>query len=56
MRDDKPAFTLLQDNNETFFITLSYDGENYCGWQIQPNAISVQQSCKRHCQQLCAKI
>ncbi|HHW80604.1 MAG TPA: tRNA pseudouridine(38-40) synthase TruA [Bacteroidales bacterium] len=26
-----------------FFITLSYDGENYCGWQIQPNAISVQQ-------------
>lgn len=26
-----------------FFITLSYDGGNYCGWQIQPNAISVQQ-------------
>lgn len=26
-----------------FFITLSYDGSNYCGWQIQPNALSVQQ-------------
>ena len=27
-----------------FFITLSYNGKNYCGWQIQPNAISVQQT------------
>ena len=26
-----------------FFVTLSYDGKNYCGWQIQPNAMSVQQ-------------
>ena len=26
-----------------FFIILSYNGKNYCGWQIQPNAISVQQ-------------
>ena len=27
-----------------YFITLSYSGKNYCGWQIQPNAISVQQT------------
>ena len=27
-----------------FFIILSYNGKNYCGWQIQPNAISVQQT------------
>ncbi len=27
-----------------FFIALSYNGKNYCGWQIQPNAISVQQT------------
>ena len=27
-----------------FFITLSYNGKNYCGWQIQPNAISVQET------------
>lgn len=26
-----------------FFITLSYNGKNYVGWQIQPNGLSVQQ-------------
>lgn len=26
-----------------FFVTFSYNGENYVGWQIQPNGISVQQ-------------
>ena len=26
-----------------FFITLSYNGKNYVGWQIQPNGMSVQQ-------------
>lgn len=26
-----------------FFITLSYNGRNYVGWQIQPNGMSVQQ-------------
>ncbi len=25
-----------------YFIYLSYDGSRYCGWQIQPNALSVQ--------------
>ena len=24
-------------------LTLSYDGTEYCGWQVQPNGISVQQ-------------
>lgn len=27
-----------------FFIQLSYNGTNYHGWQIQPNAISVQET------------
>lgn len=27
-----------------FFITLSYNGKNYCGWQIQPNGVSVQET------------
>lgn len=27
-----------------YFITLSYDGTAYHGWQIQPNGISVQQT------------
>jgi tRNA pseudouridine38-40 synthase len=26
-----------------FFIYLSYNGTNYCGWQNQPNGISIQQ-------------
>jgi tRNA pseudouridine38-40 synthase len=26
-----------------YFIYLSYNGRNYCGWQNQPNGISVQQ-------------
>lgn len=27
-----------------YFITLSYDGSRYHGWQIQPNGISVQET------------
>lgn len=26
-----------------YFIELSYDGTNYCGWQVQPHDMSVQQ-------------
>ena len=26
-----------------YFIELSYNGKNYYGWQIQPNAISIQE-------------
>lgn len=25
-------------------LTLRYDGTRYCGWQVQPNAVSVQQT------------
>ncbi len=27
-----------------YFIYLGYNGKNYCGWQVQPNGISIQQS------------
>lgn len=30
-----------------YFVTLSYDGAAYCGWQRQPNAPSVQQTLER---------
>ncbi|MFD2873417.1 tRNA pseudouridine(38-40) synthase TruA [Mucilaginibacter ximonensis] len=29
--------------NQRYFIDLSYDGTNYHGWQVQPNAITVQE-------------
>ena len=28
---------------QRYFIQLSYKGTNYHGWQIQPNAITVQE-------------
>jgi len=28
---------------QRFFIYLSYNGTNYCGWQNQPNGVSIQQ-------------
>ncbi|TWR28382.1 tRNA pseudouridine(38-40) synthase TruA [Mucilaginibacter achroorhodeus] len=30
-------------NLQRYFIELSYDGTNYHGWQVQPNAITVQE-------------
>lgn len=30
-----------------YFITLSYDGTNYHGWQIQPNGVSVQETVQK---------
>ena len=26
-----------------YFLKLAYNGENYCGWQVQPNGIAVQE-------------
>jgi tRNA pseudouridine38-40 synthase len=30
-------------SKQRFFIELSYDGTNYHGWQMQPNAVGVQE-------------
>ena len=30
-------------NQFRYFLQLAYKGTNYCGWQIQPNGISVQE-------------
>ncbi len=30
-----------------YFIYLSYDGSNYHGWQIQPNAVTVQETLEK---------
>lgn len=31
------------DKKKRFFIEIAYDGSSYHGWQIQPNAVSVQE-------------
>ena len=33
----------VQSKQMRYFIFFGYDGTNYHGWQIQPNANSVQQ-------------
>ena len=30
-------------DKQRYFIELSYDGTNYHGWQMQPNAVTVQE-------------
>ncbi|HBN04494.1 MAG TPA: tRNA pseudouridine(38-40) synthase TruA, partial [Bacteroidales bacterium] len=30
-----------------YFIHLSYNGTNFCGWQIQPNEPSVQETIEK---------
>ncbi len=27
---------------QRFLLTIKYDGTNFCGWQVQPNGVSVQ--------------
>lgn len=38
-----------------YFLQLSYDGTNYHGWQIQPNAISVQEVLDKALSTLCGE-
>ena len=30
-----------------YFIYLAYNGESYCGWQVQPNGMSVQETIEK---------
>ena len=36
----------------TLFLTISYDGTNYSGWQVQPNGLAVQQVVEEALEQL----
>ena len=33
-------------------LTVAYDGTNYCGWQIQPNGITVEEVLKKTIEKL----
>lgn len=39
--------------NYRYFLKIAYDGNPYCGWQIQPNAITVQQKLQETLQLFC---
>ena len=28
-------------------LTVAYDGTNYCGWQVQPNGVSIQSTLQK---------
>ena len=31
----------------SYKLDLSWDGTNYCGWQFQPNALSIQEAVEK---------
>lgn len=33
-------------------LVVAYDGTNYCGWQVQPNGISIQAVLQKHIEAL----
>ena len=36
-------------------LVVAYDGTNYCGWQVQPNGITVQEVLNKAISDLCGK-
>lgn len=34
--------TNLENTKKRIMLTVAYDGTNYCGWQIQPNGITIE--------------
>lgn len=43
LRYDLPSKLEIISIKMRYFIELSYNGKNYCGWQNQPNSVSIQQ-------------
>lgn len=33
-------------------LTVAYDGTNYCGWQVQPNGVTIESELNRHLSEL----
>lgn len=33
-------------------LTVAYDGTNYCGWQVQPNGITIESQLNKHLSEL----
>jgi len=41
----------MSESSHNYKLTIAYDGTHYCGWQIQPNGLSIQEIMqeKIHC-------
>ena len=37
-------------------LVVAYDGTNYCGWQVQPNEITIEGVLNKHISELTEKI
>ena len=35
-----------------YMLEVAYDGTNYCGWQIQPNGITIEEMLNKHLSEL----
>lgn len=33
----------MTDDQKNYKLLIAYDGTNYCGWQVQPNGVSIQE-------------
>ena len=33
----------MQEGKKRVMLIVAYDGTNYCGWQIQPNGITIEE-------------
>ena len=32
----------MEQNKKRVMLTVAYDGTNYCGWQVQPNGVTIE--------------
>ena len=47
MSEAKNSSLLIPHYFMRFFITFTYNGTNYCGWQRQPNGVAVQEELEK---------
>ncbi len=43
----KPTHSLFESKKRNIRLDIEYDGRNYCGWQWQPNEISIEEKVKQ---------
>lgn len=43
---------LKDEYMRNILLTITYDGTNYCGWQIQPNGITIEEKLQRAFQRM----